>query len=229
MSNNKNLFDLAMGWYRSGDPGKKEAALELFPEDMLEREIENFKKRDQNERLKTRESELYLLLDCAKKMFPVGTIVWSDDGSDYCPNIIVSEPYIGTTEYGSHVPDGKYQYYDDWNLRKTILAKTIRINWSDVIDSKDMKSIVGLEKIIIETDSGNFKYNRKNGYFITPEEYHKLETVERDNQISNLKNSISQYEEKLQEFKKDLSAWENYDPNSLTEEKIKEMVNKYKW
>lgn len=32
MKKNKNLFDLAMSWYMSGDSGKKVAALDLFPE-----------------------------------------------------------------------------------------------------------------------------------------------------------------------------------------------------
>lgn len=223
-----NLFDKAMEWYQSGDSGKREAALDLFPETMFEKEIEDFKKRDQKERLKTRENELYTLLARAKTMFPVGTIVWSDEGTDSCPNIIISDPYIGRTDYGSHVPDGKYKYYDDWDSRKTILAKTVRINNSDVLDPKYW-AIVGLEKIIIETDSGDFRYNRKNGYFITLEEYHKSEEIEKNNQIANLKRAISQYEDKLQEFRQDLSNWESYDPYSLTKEKINEIVEKYKW
>ena len=34
---------MAIGWYRSGDSGKKEAALDLFPEEMLEKEIEAYR------------------------------------------------------------------------------------------------------------------------------------------------------------------------------------------
>ena len=52
MKKNKNLFDLAMGWYRSGDSGKKEAALDLFPEDMLKKETDAYRKRDKEERIK---------------------------------------------------------------------------------------------------------------------------------------------------------------------------------
>ena len=102
---NTNLFDKAMEWYQSGDKGKREAALELFPEDMLEREIDDFKKRNYKEFMKTREEQLRRRLEDAKKIFPMGSLIWSDEGTDNCPNIIVGEPYIGDTQYGSHIPD----------------------------------------------------------------------------------------------------------------------------
>lgn len=44
-----NLFDVAMSWYMSGDSGKKAAALDLFPEEMLIKEIEAYRKRDKKE------------------------------------------------------------------------------------------------------------------------------------------------------------------------------------
>jgi hypothetical protein len=77
-----NLFDKVMEWYQSGDKGKREAALDLFPEDMLKKEIEGFKKRNKQERLKTREEQLHQRLKEAKKMFPIGTLIRSDDGTD---------------------------------------------------------------------------------------------------------------------------------------------------
>ena len=75
----------------------------------------------------------------------------------------------------------------------------------------------------------DLRYPTKKSYFITLDEYHKSEEVERNNNMSTLECSISKCEEELQKLKDDLSFWENYNTESLTKEKIKEMVNKYKW
>ena len=227
-----NLFDKAMEWYQSGDSGKKEAALDLFPEDMLKREIESFKKRNKQERLKTREEQLHQRLEEAKKMFPIGTLIWSDDGTDSCPNIVVGEPYIGNTEYGSHIPYGIYEYTDKREEQKTILVHTVRIYRSEIESDnpKWYRSVVGLEMLMDNMKKPfSQRYPAKESYFVELEEYYKSENEERNNNLNNLKKSIATYEEKLQEFKKDLSEWENYDPNSLTKEKINEIVEKYKW
>ena len=228
-----NLFDKVMEWYQSGDKGKREAALDLFPEDMLEREIEGFKKRNYKEKMKAREQELKDALERAKKMFPVGTLIWSDEGTDSCPNLIVSEPYIGSTKYGSHVPDGVYDIgMITSDERKTILVHTVRIYRSGLESENPSwyKSIVGLEKLMVNMNKPlERRYPQKESYFVDLEDYHKSEANERNNNLNNLKKSISTYEEKLDEFKKELYSWENYDPNSLTKEKINEIVEKYKW
>ena len=227
-----NLFDKAMEWYQSKEKGKMEAALELFPEEMLEREIEDFKKRNYKEKMKTREEQLQKYLKDAKKMFPIGSLIWSDEGTDHCPNIVVSEPYIGDTTYGSHIPDNIYSYEIPYGERKTILVRTIRIYRSDIVGNelKYAKGIVGLEKLMVNMEKPFHKrYPCKESYFVNLEEYYKSENEEKNNNLSNLKKSISSYEEKIKELKTDLSEWENYDPNSLTKEKINEIVEKYKW
>ena len=227
-----NLFDKAMEWYQSGDKGKREAALELFPEDMLKREIEGFKKRNKQERLKERDLDLERRLSLAKKMFPIGTLIWSDEGTDSCPNLIVSEPYIGNTKYGSHIPYGIYEYSDEKEVQKTILVHTVRIYRSEIESDHPewYKSVVGLEMLMDNMKKPlDQRYPTKESYFIELDEYHKSEGNKRDNNLNNLKKSISEYEEKLQKLKKDLSTWENYDPNSLTKEKINKIIEKYKW
>lgn len=227
-----NLFDKAMEWYQSGDSGKKQAALELFPEDMLKKEIEGFKKRNKQERLKERDLDLERRLSLAKKMFPIGNLIWSDEGTDSCPNLIVSEPYIGNTKYGSHIPYGIYEYSDEKEVQKTILVHTVRIYRSEIESDHPewYKSVVGLEMLMDNMKKPlDQRYPTKESYFIELDEYHKSEGIERDNKLNNLKKSISEYEEKLQKLKKDLSTWEEYDPNSLTKEKINEIVEKYKW
>ena len=229
---NTNLFDKAMEWYQSGDKGKREAALELFPEDMLEREIDDFKKRNYKEFMKTREEQLRRRLEDAKKIFPMGSLIWSDEGTDNCPNIIVGEPYIGDTQYGSHIPDNIYSYEIPYGERKTVLVHTIRISRSDIVgnDLKYAKGIVGLEKLMVNMEKPFLKrYPCKESYFIKLEEYYKSENEEKNNNLNNLKKSISTCEERIQELKTTLSEWENYDPNSLTKEKINKLVEKYKW
>ena len=73
------------------------------------------------------------------------------------------------------------------------------------------------------------RYPCKESYFIKREEYYKSENEEKNNNLNNLKKSISTCEERIQELKTTLSEWENYDPNSLTKEKINKIVEKYKW
>lgn len=231
MKNNENLFDLAIGWYRSGEPGRKAAALDLFPESMLEKEIEAYKKRDKKERMKTREQELEVCLEKAKSLFPVGTLIISDDGTDHCPNLIVGEPYIGNTKYNSHIPYGIYEYSDKEEEQKTILVHTIRIYLGSEEDGpKWYRSIVGLEKLMINMDKPlDERYPKVDSYFIKLDDYCKSETEKKKKNIQDIKSEISELNEKIDRYSKDLSTWENYDPDSLTKEKIKEMVNKYKW
>jgi hypothetical protein len=165
-------------------------------------------------------------------MFPIGTLIWSDEGTDSCPNIVVGEPYIGNTKYGSHIPYGIYEYSDEKEVQKTILVHTVRIYRSEIESDHPewYKSVVGLEMLMDNMKKPlDQRYPTKESYFIELDEYHKSEGIERDNNLNNLRKSISEYEEKLQKLKKDLSTWENYDPNSLTKKKINEIVEKYKW
>lgn len=228
-----NLFDKAMEWYQSGDHGKKEAALELFPEDLLESEIENFKKRNKKERLKARDEELKTVLERCKKMFPVGTLVWSDDSySDINPLLIVGEPYIGSTKYNSHVPDSKYHYWEDKDVEhKTVLAHAIRICHGSV-DTESMswtKVNAGLEKILIEMDKPKEKRFGEKDYFVKLKDYVNKEKALREKEISQLKSDIGRYQEQIDKWKEKLNMWELYNPADLTETKLKQLLDYWKW
>lgn len=220
-----NLFDKAMGWYQSGDSGKKEAALELFPKEMLEKEIESYKRRDKEEKKKLRDKELQEVLEKCKKLFPIGTLVWSDECSDHCVNIIVEEPHIGKTEY--KVPWGKYEYDD--KDRKTVLAKTIRIGImsNEPLEGNWCKSDVGLEKLLI-----NMTKKKESSYINTKpiinlKELQESNMEERNKEIAGLKKEIEKLTATLEEYKTDLAELEAYDPYAFTKEKIQEIVKQY--
>lgn len=220
-----NLFDKAMSWYQSGDSGKKEAAMELFPKDMLEKEIENYKKRDKEERKKLRDKELQEVLEKCKKLFPIGTLVWSDEGTDHCVNVIVEEPHISKTEY--RAPYGKYDCGD--NDRKTVLAKTIRIGTmsNEPLEGNWCKSYVGLENLLINmTERKDSSYvNTKP--IINLKELQEKKMEERNKEIENVKKQIENYQKNLDILNRDLSELEAYNPYDFTKEKIQEIVKQY--
>ena len=214
-----------MKWYRSGDPGKKAAALDLFPEEMFKKEVEDFKKRDREERKKVREAELQDVLSECKKLFPVGTPVWSDDGTDHCVNIIIEEPKIIASEY--RAPWGKYEY--DEKERKTVIAKTVRLEFfsNEVIDGKWGISTIGLEKCLEDMKSTKeITYGHKN-HIIDLKELWKQREEDKNKEMNELVNNISKCQEKLDKYKKDLAALEAWDPYALTKEKIQEIVKNY--
>lgn len=218
-----SLFDKAMEWYQSGNPGKKEAAIELFPEDMLEKEIDNYKRRNKKERKILREIELKNVLERAKKMFPIGTLVWSDDGTDGCPNLIIGEPYIGSTKYNTHIPYNKYEFDD--NDRETVLVNTLRIFRNQVDDDNPLyKAKVGLEILLENYDNPN-EYNKNP--FIDLDDYHKTQAKKREDEIKRLKDNISHYKEMLDQQTEELAELEAYDPYGLNEDLIQEILQQH--
>lgn len=223
-----NLFDKALGWYQSGDSGKKAAAMELFPKEMLENEISNFKKRDLLERQKTREKELQDVLEECKKLFPVGTPIWSDDGSDHCVNIIVEEPHIEKSEY--RVPYEKYSYNDKLE-RKTVVARVVRLEYfgNDVIEGGWGKSYAGLEKCLLDMKKkkcGESFCGYKN-HLIDLKDLYAQKMEERNKEIEKTKNEIAEHQKALDKLQKELTELEAYDPRELTKEKIQEIVERY--
>lgn len=220
-----NLFDKAMRWYQSGDSGKKEAAMELFPKDMLEKEIENYKRRDKEEKKKLRDKELQEILEKCKKLFPIGTLVWNDESSDHCVNIIVEEPHIAKTEY--RAPYGKYDY--DEKERKTVLAKSIRIGTmsNEPLEGNWCKSYVGLENLLINmTEKKDSSYvNTKP--IINLKELQEKKMEERNKEIGKIKEEITKKTSELEKYKAELSELEAFNPYEFTKEKIQEIVKQY--
>ena len=221
MEKNKNLFDLAMGWYRSGDSGKKAAALDLFPEDMLKKEVETYRKRDKEERVKLREENLQKMLERCKKLFHIGDLISSDDGTDHLPNLIISEPRIQKVDYLPFCVENSWDYGPD--EKYTIVIDTVRLDMNEPLDRK---SKVCLEALLYYMDKPDEDY-RKRG-FIDLEEYTKKQIEERDEELSRLKEKEERYQKDLSDIQMDIAILENYDPNELTKEKIKEILKNVK-
>lgn len=226
-----NLFDKAMEWYQSGDRGKREAALELFPEDMLKNEIDNYRKRNKVERLKLRDVELEKSLEDAKKMFPVGTIIWSDDGTDTCPNIIVGEPYIGNTKYGTHIPYEKYHYFEDKDVeKKTILVHAIRVSHGSIPGEEIFRnSVIGLEKIMLEMKKPEQNRYPAKDFFVDIDSYRNNEAKKKAEEIKNLNDIITRNQKEIDRCKAELAEWMEYNPYAFSVEMIDELVKKWKW
>ena len=218
MNKNKNLFDLAMGWYRSGDSGKKAAALDLFPEEMLKKEIEEYRKRDKKERIKLREENLQKMLERCKKLFHIGDLIESPDGSDHLPNLIISEPRIQKVEYLPWCVENSYDYGPD--EKYTIVVDTVRLHMNEPLDRK---SKVCLEALLYYMDkSKNDEYKKKG--FIDLKEYAKKQIKERDEELSRLKEKEERYQRDLSDIQMDITTLENYDPNELTPKRVKEIL-----
>lgn len=219
------LFEKALEWYQSGDKGKKEAALDIFPQDMLEKEIENHRKKKERLKREERDNVLANVLIKSKELFPIGTLVWSDEGTDYCPNIIVSEPYIGTNEYGNHIPYDAYDYNTPPNERKTVLAKTFRLFRGEFTNERWSYGIVGLENLIHNMNSDSKWVNHKP--IVNLEEYYKNEIENKKKRIEQLKDNIERTQKELDKYNEELSELESYNPRNLTKEKVQSIIEQY--
>lgn len=218
MNKNKNLFDLAMGWYRSGDSGKKAAALDLFPEEMLKKEIEEYRKRDKKERVKLREENLQKMLERCKKLFHIGDVIESPDGSDHLPNLIISEPRIQKVEYLPWCVENSCDYGPD--EKYTIVVDTVRLHMNKPLDRN---SKVCLEALLYYMDKPNDDEYKKKG-FIDLKEYAKKQIEEKNEELKDLREREERYQKDLSDIQMDITTLEEYDPNELTSKKIKEIL-----
>ena len=92
-------LDKAREWYKKGGE-LAEIALTAFSKKELDENIEW----DYDE-----------LLEKFAKKYPIGTIVWSNDGTDFYPNVIVSKPYLKDVDWSV------------FNIKKHIVFDTKRI------------------------------------------------------------------------------------------------------
>lgn len=221
----EEVFKKALNWFNSNNSSLKNAALELFSEDELRADPDEYKIKQKENREKERKEQLQKMFERCKKLFPISTLIWSDDGTDKCLNIIISEPYIGKNDY-------RYPLHVDYHLKDThttILAKTVRIGYfsNDVIgDSRFSNSIVCLENCLYymdKKDSDRFKKN----YIINLKEYIKNKEKEKSEKIKKLEKDIKEKEESLKETKQELKEIQLYEPTGLTKEKIEEIVKRY--
>ena len=217
MNKNKNLFDLAMGWYRSGDSGKKEAALDLFPEDMLKKEIEAYRKRDKEERVKLREENLQKMLKRCQKLFHIGDLITSDDGTDSLPNLIISEPRIQKVDYLPFCVENSWEYGP--NDKYTIVVDTVRLYMNEPLH---YKSRVCLEALLYYMDKPDEDYKKRG--LIDLKEYTKKQIEETSEDLKGLYTQEEGVQKELNKIQESITRLENYDPNELTKEKIQEIL-----
>lgn len=214
-----DVYNKALEWYQSGVPGKKEAALELFSEEELEKGVSRYNKEKKLKIARERRQELEKCLERCKKLFPIGTLVRSDDGTDHLPNLVISEPYISETEY--HFPFFKHSW--DYDKKETVLVKTVRICGNEPIDHI---SYVGLETVLYYMDKDKNDDFYRNG-IIDLKEYKESQIKKRQEKIEWLTKRKEEEEKRLNDILSDLSEWEEYDPTKLTKEKIQEILKNY--
>ena len=219
-----SLFEKALEWYQSGSLGKREAACELFPEEKLKKESESFLKKKNKEALEARNIQLQNILEKCKKQFPIGTPMWNNDGTDWCPNILISEPYIAETKYS--VPDGVYNY-GYTGKKKSVFAKTIRMKTTrnEPLDGDCKYSTINLEICLARMESNKEWAHRD--HIIDLKEFYETKNEEKAAKVKWLKENIERDQKTLDVLKDELAELEAYKPEGLSKELINEIVKKY--
>jgi hypothetical protein len=157
-----------------------------------------------------------MLVRC-KKLFPVGSLIQSDDGTDHLPNLTIGEPYIQNVEYLPFCVDNSWEYKD--GEKRTILVDTIRI-WRNEPCWKSKVCLEGLLYYMDQPDGNQFK--RKG--FIDLKEY-EMQQIEKIKEVSQrIKENIACYQEKLDKEKQELEKLNAYNPSELTKQKLEEIL-----
>ena len=210
------LFEKAIKWYRKGGDYRR-AACELFSEKELVNEIDKYEKERKKNLVTDRDKMLQKMLVRCKNLFPIGTLIQSHDGTDYLPNLTISEPYIQDVKWLPFCVDYSLEYKD--GERKTIFVDTVRIQRNEPCG----KSQVCLEQLLYymdKPDSDNFK---KKG-FIDLKEYEKRQIEKKNEELTYLKTLAEKLEKDLDDIKKSIAEVEAYNPSELTEQKLKEIL-----
>lgn len=166
-------LDKAREWYKKGGE-LAEIALTAFSKNELDENIEwDYDK----------------LLDKFAKKYPIGTIVWSNDGTDHFPNVIVSKPYLKDIKW------------DVFNIKKHIVFDTKRILLSggtcnshiEIRDKREFDEI----KISSYSHPDSFNYKKWKEQYISEHNKfieHWTDTIEKYNKdIKNLTQQIFDY------------------------------------
>lgn len=172
-------LDKAREWYKKGGE-LAEIALTAFSKKELDENIEW----DYDE-----------LLEKFAKKYPIGTIVWSNDGTDYFPNIIVSKPYLKDVDWSV------------FNIKKHIVFDTKRILLTGICGSHiEIRDKREFDEIKIHSyshpDEFNFKkwkeqYISEHNKFIE----HWTDIIDKYNKdIKNLTQQIFDYKYEIDNF-----------------------------
>ena len=175
-------LDKARDWYKKGGE-LKELALTVFSKNELDEIIEW----DYDE----------LLKKFAEK-YPIGTVVWSNDGTDHYPNVIVSKPYLKDIK----------SYWSMYNIKKYIVFDTKRILLIDGTCNShiEIRDKCEFDEIKINSyshpDSFNYKkwkeqYISEHNKFIE----HWTDIIDKYNKdIKNLTQQIFDYKYEIDNF-----------------------------
>ena len=173
-------LDKAREWYKRGGE-LAEIALTAFSKKELDENIEW----DYNK----------LLAEFAKK-YPIGTIVWSNDGIDYFPNVIVSKPYLKDVAYWSMYNIKKHIVFDT----KRILLTGICGSHIEIRDKREFDEI----KIHSYSHLDGFNYKKWKQQYISEHNRmieHWTDTIEKYNKdIKNLTQQIFDYKYEIDNF-----------------------------
>ena len=172
-------LDKAREWYKKGGE-LAEIALTAFSKKELDENIEW----DYDE-----------LLEKFAKKYPIGTIVWSNDGTDYFPNVIVSKPYLKDVDWSV------------FNIKKHIVFDTKRILLTGICGSHiEIRDKREFDEIKIHSyshpDEFNFKkwkeqYISEHNKFIE----HWTDIIDKYNKdIKNLTQQIFDYKYEIDNF-----------------------------
>ena len=166
-------LDKAREWYKKGGELKK-LALTAFSKDDLDENI----KWDYDK-----------LLEKFAKKYPIGTVLWSNDGTDEYPNVIVSKPYLKDVDYWSM-----------YNIKKHIVFDTKRILLTGICGSHIViRDKCEFEEIKINSYAHpeGFNYKKWKEKYISEHNRlieHWTDTIEKYNQeIKNLTQQIFDY------------------------------------
>lgn len=207
-----NLFEKAIEWYRKGGDYRR-AACELFSEKKLEA-YENGRKKNM---MTDRDKMLQKMLVRCKKLFPIGSLIQSHDGTDHLPNLTISEPYIQDVKHLPFCVDYSSDYED--GERKTIFVDTVRIRRNEPW----INSQVCLEELLYYMDIPDGDNFKKKG-FIDLKEYEKKQIEKKNEELTYLKTLAEKIEKDLDDTKKKIAEVEAYNPSELTEQKLKEIL-----
>lgn len=167
-------LDKAREWYKKGGELKK-LALTAFSKNELD---------DENI-----EWDYDKLLEKFAKKYPIGTVLWSNDGTDEYPNVIVSKPYLKDVDYWSMYNIKKHIVFDT----KRILLTGIRNSHIEIRDKCEFEEI----KINSYAHPEGFNYKKWKEKYISEHNRlieHWTETIEKYNQeIKNLTQQIFDY------------------------------------
>ena len=167
-------LDKAREWYKRGGE-LREIALTAFSENELNEKIEwDYDK----------------LLEKFAKKYPIGTIVWSNDGTDNYPNVIVSKPYLKDIK----------SYWSMYNIKKHIVFDTKRILLTGICSSHiEIRDKCEFDEIKIHSYShlDGFNYKKWKEQYISQHNRmieHWTDIIEKYNKdIKNLTQQIFDY------------------------------------